>query len=99
MLTLLVALFALALVYAIAGVLSIYYGWVLSILWGWFIVPLGVRPLSVVHAIGFTMVVGMCLTGISRVSLEGETGKKTALGLLIGPLITLLFGYIAHCFM
>jgi hypothetical protein len=97
--TALFALFAFALVYAIAFALSVYYAWVLSILWGWFIVPLGGHPLSVVNAIGLTIVVGVLTQGLAKLEVEGPKKNATLIGLLVGPLLALLFGYVVHCFM
>lgn len=41
----------------IALILALVRGYVLSALWGWFVVPLGVKELSIAHAIGLAVIV------------------------------------------
>jgi hypothetical protein len=48
-------------------------GWVISIMWGWFVVPLGILPLSIVHATGLGVLITMLvLQKTSNSSEENE---------------------------
>lgn len=78
----------------------IYNAWVLTILWGWFIVPLGVKALSIAHAYGFTLVTGLLL---SNRGIKENKGKEDWVGSIITwlllPAVALFFGWIAVGFM
>ena len=63
-------LFKAAFTVLVAGLL----GGVTSILWGWFVVPLGVPPISVAHAVGLSAVVSSFL--IWR-NIQDHTDEKT----------------------
>lgn len=78
----------------------IYNAWVLTILWGWFIVPLGVKALSVAHAYGFTLVTGLILSnrGIKE-NKDKEEWVSSIITWLLLPLAALFFGWIAVGFM
>ena len=79
---------------------AIYNAWVLTILWGWFIVPLGVKALSIAHAYGFTLVTGLIL---SNRGIKENKGKddwvSSIITWLLLPLVVLFFGWIAVGFM
>lgn len=79
---------------------AIYNAWVLTILWGWFIVPLGVKSLSIAHAYGFTLVTGLIL---SNRGIKENKGKddwvSSIITWLLLPLAALFFGWIAVGFM
>lgn len=79
---------------------AIYNAWVLTILWGWFIVPLGVKGLSIAHAYGFTLVTGLIL---SNRGIKENKGKddwvSSIITWLLLPLVALFFGWIAVGFM
>ena len=79
---------------------AIYNAWVLTILWGWFIVPLGVKALSIAHAYGFTLVTGLIL---STRGIKENKGKddwvSSIITWLLLPLVALFFGWIAVGFM
>lgn len=79
---------------------AIYNAWVLSILWGWFIVPLGVKSLSIAHAYGFTLVTGLVLSnrGVKENKNQEDWAVSVTTWLLI-PLAALFFGWIAVGFM
>lgn len=79
---------------------AIYNAWVLSILWGWFIVPLGVKSLSIAHAYGLTLVTGLILSnrGIKENKNQDDWISSVITWLLI-PLVVLFFGWIAVGFM
>lgn len=79
---------------------AIYNAWVLTILWSWFIVPLGVKALSIAHAYGFTLVTGLIL---SNRGVKENKGKddwvSSIITWLLLPLVALFFGWIAVGFM
>lgn len=78
----------------------IYNAWVLTILWSWFIVPLGVKALSIAHACGFTLVTGLIL---SNRGVKENKGKddwvSSIITWLLLPLVALFFGWIYVGFM
>lgn len=78
----------------------IYNAWVLTILWGWFIVPLGVKALSVAHAYGITLVTGLILSnrGVKE-NKDKDDWVGSILTWLLLPLVALFFGWIAVGFM
>lgn len=92
-----VGLIALALlglgVVMIVGALS--NGFALSYLWLWFVVPLGVKPLGIAHAIGLGAIVRFLTHQYSSDS-PGWSGFFVA---LLSPFIVLLFCYIIKAWM
>jgi hypothetical protein len=81
--------------------LAVLRGWVLSILWAWFMVPLGMRPIGIAHAIGVGILVSM-FTMNAKMDENKPTTARVVKGLLfalIGPLILLTMAAIAHWFM
>lgn len=78
----------------------IYNAWVLTILWGWFIIPLGVKALSVAHAYGITLVTGLILSnrGVKE-NKDKDDWVGSILTWLLLPLVALFFGWIAVGFM
>lgn len=78
----------------------IYNAWVLTILWGWFIVPLGVKSLSIAHAYGFTLVIGLILSnrGVKE-NKDKEDWTSSIIVWILLPAVSLLFGWIAVGFM
>ena len=78
----------------------IYNAWVLTILWGWFIVPLGVKSLSIPHAYGFTLVTGLILSnrGVKE-NKDKEDWTSSIIVWILLPAVALLFGWIAVGFM
>lgn len=97
---------ALALIGIVLGAITaialfaIYNAWVLSILWGWFIVPLGVKAISIGHAYGFTLTTGLILSnrGIKE-NKDKDAWVSTIIIWLLLPAVALLFGWIAVGFM
>lgn len=84
-------------------------GWVLSMLWVWFIVPFGVFPLSIAHAVGLSLVIRF-LTFHANIKdmIEGQlddddTKAKKLAGALgmtfIFPLLVLFMGWVVTKFM
>ncbi len=78
--------------------LSILRGFVLSYLWQWFVVPLGVPDITVVHAIGISMLVAFLTYENAYQGDSKEATTKLAGSVLAMPFI-LLIGYVIHSFM
>jgi hypothetical protein len=75
-------------------------GWVLSIMWGWFIVPLfHLPPLSILQAIGLTLVVVLLTGSASKTAQTSEERVTNIATGVIGPFIALLVGWIIHSMM
>jgi len=79
-------------------------GWALSVMWGWFVIPVfGLPPLSVVAAIGISMVVRMMTWTGDGDNDSGKSSQEKIITAIakafISPLITLAIGYIVHSFM
>lgn len=88
-------------VLAIAG-LAVWWAYVLSILWTWFVVPLGVKAISIAHAYGLTLVVSglMSSRGLELNSTKDKSSYANSLAFsIIAPAVLLLFGYVAVGFM
>ena len=70
--------------FMIAPLLTIWEGVAIKHLWAWFLVPLGVLPVSVAHAVGisvlFSSVRGIRTSGKSNadMTLNGLMGMETA---------------------
>jgi hypothetical protein len=90
------ALLVVAIVIAFMVPYSIYVGAVLAALWGWFIVPLGVQPIGIAHAVGLAVFIGMFHRGKAK-SKEGAL--ESLLLALLAPALALGVGYIAKGFM
>lgn len=74
-------------------------GLVLQDLWGWFIVPLGVMQISIVHAIGISLVVRLVTYTIPK----GNEDMGDTLSRVIASILYLLavwgIGFIVHLYM
>lgn len=79
-------------------------GWVFSILWGWFIVStFHAQPITLVGAIGVTLVVRFLTTNIPRSDPKNVKTQAVLLAEAIGyafvaPLLSLGLGWIVHLF-
>lgn len=80
-------------------------GWALSTLWDWFIVPVfGVPVLSVVQAIGISLVVNYFLSGLKREE-NGEDESPTTKMIVLSakavffPVLYVAVGWIVLQFM
>lgn len=72
-------------------------GVVLSVLWDWFIVPLGVTPISVAHAVGICCIVLTTSQFSSPPDSKNENARFHVLSyLFLRPLFALVCGYIVH---
>lgn len=78
-------------------------GFVLSKLWGWFLVPLGVPEIGFAHSIGVCILISfLTFQNIKSYVDDNKTAEQRA-GEYIGwiilyPLLTLLFGFLASLF-
>lgn len=78
-------------------------GWVLSLLWAWFVVPLGVPPITYLHAVGISLLASL-LTHKNSPADDAALEKKNAhekivegiATMLVGPLFVLLLGWLIH---
>lgn len=81
-------------------------------LWQWFVTPLGLQPLTWVHAYALVITVGAITGGTSRGlyigailrKLKEQNGEQTslsklALSVIAAPWAPLLIGYILHFWM
>ena len=73
---------------------SIFNGLLLMSLWGWYIVPFGVMSITLPHAIGLSIIIGLFRTTIKSKDL-GKTFLENALYIAV----TFSFGWIVHLFM
>lgn len=83
--------------FALLPVQMLLRGWVLSTLWRWLIVPVfGLRPLTVLQAIGVSIVVGMFTAQVPPKDDEGalESLFRHTLFWLVGYAISLTVGYV-----
>ncbi|MHC4621207.1 MAG: hypothetical protein ACYTEQ_25955 [Planctomycetota bacterium] len=77
-------------------------GLVLSELWGWFVVPLGLEPIGIAHAIGLSLAVGMFAQAKSKDNEDKPFMHQVIVAVLsaaIGPAFVWLMGAIIHSFM
>jgi uncharacterized membrane protein len=86
---------------AYIGFLAVVRGWVLCWLWLWFIVPVfGLPHLSIVQAIGFSLVVNFLTASLSEMKEEDKKPvSERAINGLIFNFIALGIGYIVHLFL
>lgn len=72
-------------------------GFIIKIMWGWYMVPLGVPPVTVAHAIGIDILVTYIL-GSSKMNLDRTLGEIIT-DVVGKKLIFLLLAWIVHFFM
>ncbi len=95
----LVAIPTFALAFLFAAVLSAYQGWALSVLWAWFVQPLGAPHLGVIHAMGLMLIFALLTTGIKKAESPEKNKVAHSIGVLLAPVIAVLFGFIIKRFM
>lgn len=81
---------------------AIWSGYVLTVLWGWFIVPLfGLPALSLVYAIGLSLVVGYLTHQLTPTSGKEVNEYLMTAGwyAFIKPLVFLGVGFVVTLFM
>jgi hypothetical protein len=72
-------------------------GVVLSYLWEWFVVPLGLKPVSILHAIGLCVLLDFVTYHYYDYKKSEEVGLVTALTyILIRPIIAIIVGAALH---
>jgi hypothetical protein len=80
-----------------------YSGFVLSYLWLWFLVPLGVAPISIFHALGISTLIGLYPADSNSPKQDGENPgwklMRRILNRVIQITFALFFGYVWHLFM
>lgn len=82
------------LLFIIASVLE---GLVLSYLWTWFIVPLGVRPVSILHAIGICVLLDFITYHYYDYKKSEEVGLAASLAyIIIRPIVAMAVGAAVH---
>ena len=86
--------------------LVIFRGFVLSQLWLWFLVPVGVSPISVVNAIGISIVIGFFTYGFAKdpdlTDKTKEWWERAIFVMLYSTFATCLswgIGWVVHNFM
>lgn len=90
-----------ALMFAVSfAFFAIYYSWVGVILWGWFIVPLGVKQISMAHMCGIMAFLGLVFRGhkTKYKNLE-EDNTSFWVQAILSPILALGFGAIYKFFM
>lgn len=86
---------------AIAG-LAVWWAYAVAILWNWFVIPLGLKAITVAHAYGLTLVMSglMSTRGLNLDGTKEKGSNTTSLVFaLLAPAALLLFGWIAVGFM
>ena len=81
-------------VFALIAALAILRGVVLSYMWAWFIVPLGAAPISIVHAIGISLLIGMFTSHLKQ---DDDDNNKVWEGIaqrVAGTLFAFGLGYL-----
>ena len=73
-------------------------GWVIKLMWGWFIVPLGVMPVTIWHAIGLDALITYLTATIARKKVEGNFWVRMLTAFSV-TLYFLLLSFIVHLFM
>lgn len=72
-------------------------GFVLSSLWEWFIVPLGVRPISIVHAIGICVLLDFVTYHYYDYKKSEEVGLLPSLAYItVRPTVAYCVGALLH---
>ncbi len=76
----------------------LYCGWILKTMWAWFIVPLGVAPINLAHAIGLDSL--LTIYRFHRSDRDNDyEWYISALGMALVYLVLLIIGFVAHSFM
>lgn len=77
-------------------------GWALSVMWGWFVVPLFHLPaMSIVYAIGFSLVVGMFKPNTSSHDTRKKDTRELVTAVIaeiLSPVLVVGIGWIVKLF-
>jgi hypothetical protein len=89
---------------AIAPVYCLFEGFVLKVLWGWYLIPLGFPKISMITAVGISLIIDMlCVPQYpnmdDRIKNQNERLMLFLLVRLIVPTFSLIFGWIFHFFL
>jgi hypothetical protein len=85
------------LLFIIASVLE---GVVLSYLWEWFVVPLGLKPVSLLHAIGICILLDFITYHYYDYKKSEEVGLAASMSyILIRPAVVMVVGAAVHFLM
>lgn len=88
-----------------AVLLAMLCGVVVSDMWTWFVVPFGVMPIGIAHAMGIITILGVPTFGIAYKLVEGDVGfdlkKFLTMEFTIAAMYLLMWGLTAvyHSFM
>jgi hypothetical protein len=78
-------------------------GLLLRLFWGWFVVPLGLAPIGIAHALGISVLVAMLTYEYTREPEDGRSTKEVVssalLRAVVRPLVLLAMGSIYHACM
>lgn len=81
---------------AVMIVLALFGAFTISTLWGWFVVPLGVKSVTMAHAYGLSTMVTVFM---GMRGLQGSNSGEVLAGGIILNILALIFGGIAVQFM
>jgi hypothetical protein len=88
--------------FAITILLTLFEGVVLKVLWGWYLVPLGLPKISVIMAIGVSLIINMITLHEVHISdTEENKAERLLKRILFGiglPTMYLLVGWFFHFF-
>lgn len=87
---------------SIIPITAIVRGYILSIIWSWFMVPLGIIPIGIAHAIGISVTVSFLTSHLAAEDKEKSTTTKVVTKMFSGVLVSLMalgIAWIAHRFM
>lgn len=77
-------------------VLALFGAFTISTLWGWFVVPLGVKSVTMAHAYGLSTMVTVFM---GMRGLQGKDSGQVLVGGIMLNIFALIFGGIALQFM
>lgn len=87
-------LWSFILLFVIASCLE---GLVLSYLWDWFVVPLGPRPVTIIHAVGICVLLDFVTFTYQDYKKSEEVGLATSLSyIIIRPIVAFIVGGLVH---
>lgn len=80
-------------------VVFFYWSWSLTLLWGWYIVPFGVKAITMPWAMGLSAVAYLLFSSVGHEDLDGAAFIKAMLRELARISIVLFIGFIVQFFM
>ena len=86
--------------FALWIIATVFGGWVMTYLWKWFIVPLGVPPITLFHALGINLMAGYLTFHYSGEDFSGKALSERRLAYAcIKPIALGLIGYLYYSLM